>query len=215
MNKIFTLLFCTSLYLPCSAQNAADTSAKLEFVDRSGTVVPDGSEITVHAEQDDFGQWMVPTLLSVRNASGERMGASCRFQIREMPNGSISCCFPTNCETRTAPGSYETQPGIMEKDQTKNFQTEWMPNDYGTTTASFQLMYRTAGVLQAGQITGEGPKVFVRFVYSDPTGIRTHSTPINRVAARFDAAGHRISTPVRGLNILKMEDGSTKKVVLP
>ena len=50
---------------------------------------------------------------------------------------------------------------------------------------------------------------------TDPSGIReASSTTVNRVVERYNASGERISNPVKGVNILKMEDGSVRKVVV-
>ena len=48
----------------------------------------------------------------------------------------------------------------------------------------------------------------------DATGIQTISDNTNSVSARYNAAGQLITTPQKGLNIIKLSTGKTIKVIV-
>lgn len=57
----------------------------------------------------------------------------------------------------------------------------------------------------------------LRFLQGDqPTGIESaqQSVTTAKVVARYNAIGERITTPVKGLNIVKLSDGTTKKIIV-
>lgn len=57
----------------------------------------------------------------------------------------------------------------------------------------------------------------LRFLQGDqPTGIESaqQSVTTAKVVARYNAIGERIATPVKGLNIMRMSDGTTKKIIV-
>lgn len=57
----------------------------------------------------------------------------------------------------------------------------------------------------------------LRFLQGDqPTGIESaqQSVTTAKVVARYNAIGERIATPVKGLNIVKLSDGTTKKIIV-
>lgn len=57
----------------------------------------------------------------------------------------------------------------------------------------------------------------LRFLQGDqPTGIESaqQSVTTAKVVARYNAIGERIATPVKGLNIVKLSDGTTKKLIV-
>ena len=59
-------------------------------------------------------------------------------------------------------------------------------------------------------------KRFLKLNGLNMTGIATPSvsTPEATEVARYTADGHRIYAPVKGLNIIKMSDGTVKKVIV-
>lgn len=57
----------------------------------------------------------------------------------------------------------------------------------------------------------------LRFLQGDqPTGIESaqQSVTTAKVVARYNAIGERITAPVKGLNIVKLSDGTTKKIIV-
>ena len=107
--------------------------------------------------------------------------------------------------------------GSLDASETRDFQTEWIGfEQYGKAKATFQILICELGQFgKAGDVIANGPKITINFVYSDPTGINgPTNVTVNRVAERYNAAGARIYAPVKGINILKMEDGSVRKVLV-
>ena len=109
----------------------------------------------------------------------------------------------------------------MAGNEKKDLMTEWIPGEdvYGTASVVYQLYLLEysmgLGKVNYGDVIGYGPTITVNYIYPDPSGIReASSTTVNRVVERYNASGERISNPVKGVNILKMEDGSVRKVVV-
>ena len=217
MKKIFTLAMLLVLGLGTSFAQDEEIDNTLQFVDAQGAVVPDGSEITRTEVEDNGMDLQISTGLSVKNTSTEPVGTKCEFNVLELPTGSVNCCFPMACMSAPKTGTFNTMGGSLDASETRDFQTEWIGfEQYGKAKATFQLLIcELDAKFRPGDVIANGPKITVNFVYSDPTGIngRTKVT-VNRVAERYNAAGARIYAPVKGINILKMEDGSVKKVLV-
>lgn len=218
MKKIFTLAMLLVLGLGTSFAQDEEIDNTLQFVDAQGAVVPDGSEITrTEVEDDGFGSLQIPTGLSVKNTSNEAVGTKCEFNVLEVPTGTVNCCFPMACMSAPKTGIFNTMGGSLDASETRDFQTEWIGfEQYGKAKATFQILICELGQFgKAGDVIANGPKITINFVYSDPTGINgPTNVTVNRVAERYNAAGARIYAPVKGINILKMEDGSVKKVLV-
>lgn len=64
--KIVKLLVLSAVAFVCSTANA-QTDGTLQFVDKNGNVVPDGSTITVtEVEDDGMGSMLISTGLSIK-----------------------------------------------------------------------------------------------------------------------------------------------------
>lgn len=217
MKKIFTLAMLLVLGLGTSFAQDEEIDNTLQFVDAQGAVVPDGSEITRTEVEDNGMDLQISTGLSVKNTSTEPVGTKCEFNVLELPTGSVNCCFPMACMSALKTGTFKTMGGALDPSETRDFQTEWIGfEQYGKAKATFQILICELGQFgKAGDVIANGPKITINFVYSDPTGINgPTNVTVNRVAERYNAAGARIYAPVKGINILKMEDGSVKKVLV-
>ena len=217
MKKIFTLAMLLVLGLGTSFAQDEEIDNTLKFVDAQGAVVPDGSEITRTEVEDNGMDLQISTGLSVKNTSTEPVGTKCEFNVLELPTGSVNCCFPMACMSALKTGTFKTMGGSLAPSETKDFQTEWIGfEQYGKAKATFQILICELGQFgKAGDVIANGPKITINFVYSDPTGINgPTNVTVNRVAERYNAAGARIYAPVKGINILKMEDGSVRKVLV-
>ena len=218
MKKIFTLAMLLVLGLGTSFAQDEEIDNTLQFVDAQGAVVPDGSEITrTEVEDDGFGSLQIPTGLSVKNPSNAAVGTKCEVNVLEVAPGSVNCCFPMACMSAPKTGTFNTMGGSLDASETRDFQTEWIGfEQYGKAKATFQILICEIGQFgKVGDVIANGPKITINFVYSDPTGINgPTNVTVNRVAERYNAAGARIYAPVKGINILKMEDGSVKKVLV-
>lgn len=217
MKKIFTLAMLLVLGLGTSFAQDEEIDNTLQFVDAQGAVVPDGSEITRTEVEDNGMDLQISTGLSVKNTSTEPVGTKCEFNVLELPTGSVNCCFPMACMSALKTGTFKTMGGALDASETRSFQTEWIGfEQYGKAKATFQLLIcELDAKFRPGDVIANGPKITINFVYSDPTGINgPTNVTVNRVAERYNAAGARIYAPVKGINILKMEDGSVKKVLV-
>lgn len=63
--------------------------------------------------------------------------------------------------------------------------------------------------------TTKGWKDFQHIVEGNPSGINGVSTSANATEKeRYNLSGERLSKPQRGVNIIRMSDGTMKKVVV-
>ena len=59
-----------------------------------------------------------------------------------------------------------------------------------------------------------GWKDFVNIVEGSPTGIKASERKGPNEFMRYDLSGRAIKNPSRGINIIQMDDGTTKKVLV-
>lgn len=221
MRKFYTLAICL-LTSVCAAFAQEETST-FQFVTADGTVVPDGSTVTVTAAEVKNGKTQLASGLYVKtNANGY---LSVGYSI-SAPNGDIQLCFPINCSNVTGTG--ETSVAAMAYgNDPQDLQTEWMPTAYGTATVKYTLKtYEYTGM---GGPMGLTPQysfledistVTVKYVYNETSlGINNIATDANVISATYyDMAGRMTKEPGKGLYIkkAKMADGTVKtnKVIL-
>ena len=170
MKKLFTL--CAAMMLSLMAMAQADGT--FQFVDASGNVVADGSTIVVN-QLNDEGQMVVP--LSVKNVSGDQAAVSMYETINAKPGGTWQTCAFGNCMMLSEDGY--SPKNIVDADYYSDIQTEWIPEQgqYATWEATLQIhVFDIKQQTKFGQtiyvptddIIGYGPKVTVRFEYTDP-----------------------------------------------
>lgn len=236
MKKI--LLLCAVLLGAANtfAQDDIDPAGVFVFTDKDGNVYDDGVTVECSTvEIDEFGEGGVqlPSGLYVKQAKGgDGFGVSMTADITSLANGSMSVCFPQSCQNFTAPGSYDMGKNKLSSissydPDTKlaGLATEWFPESetaYGQSTATFTLttmeIVPGSGFIQIPSFNplGVSRTIHVKFNFKDPTGISgvADNAASANVTARFAADGRRISTPVKGINILKLSDGRTVKTVV-
>ena len=176
MRKFVT--FCISL-LACAAFNVAhaEVDNTFHFVDKNGQVVPDGSTINVTKVEidDDFGNVLLYSGLSVKNNSSASASMIVKYNISHLDNGKFNMCFPNQCTPRSELGEYKTDAGSMKGGETLPLQSDWEPSSevaYGKCTVTYQLIpVKIKSVLHnTYDVLGEGFKVTVNFIYNDPAG---------------------------------------------
>lgn len=201
MKKLFTL----SLFLLASAWALAQDSNTFQFVDKDGNVVADGTTIVRSELVDDpFGESYISTGLFVKNTSDGSVSMRVAYQIETMDNGEFQICFPVNCIRKSVAGSFTTTSGSLDAGTVSNLQCEWFPVAYGSCHAKL-----TIEVLNAlGAKIADGPTIVVVFNNADPAGI----TGIYRTSAvpkqYFSVDGRKKDGLQRGLNIIRMTDGT-------
>lgn len=215
MKKFFTLIAAFVVALSVSAQDE-EIDNTYQFIDHNGNVVAHGSTVEGIVEEnpfpgpDDLPYWVVSGL-SVR-CTDDSWKTDDKLYIQgniiQMPSGVFQCCFPAVCAIVETTGPFTTTAGQMMV-QEMPIATEWAPKSDGLTIVELQI------VNASGFVTKNGPKVTVNFNYSDPTGINDAQAGSNKtVVARYTMDGQQIAAPQKGINILKMSDGTTKKVVV-
>lgn len=225
MKKVFMLLAVALMSIGAYAQDSEKDLTTFIFVDKNGNEVKDGAVVTVTDAEMKEGRLQVSTGLFVKNTTNQSQGVGLDLEVKQIDNGSFSCCFPANCQDFSNVGVYNdaNAPTIMEAGETKDFQTEWFPSAYGTSVATFQLKKYSVTtnsifgmtIEAVGDFISYAPKITINFVYGDPTSVKGITDNSNAtVVARYNAAGMRANTQVKGLNIEKLSNGKTIKRIV-
>lgn len=212
------------------AQDEEELDNSFEFTTADGTVVPDGTVLTVNEykkENDEVAgeRIVMHTGLYVRDNDPTKY-ASIEWS-QHADNGAVQLCFPMNCFTLpTATG--ETKAGYPQNtDGTLNdLQSEWFPAAPGKATVKYTLKSYQSEGLQPGPggfpqeivtLIGKCSTVTVNFVY-DPAGINNVNSGNVARTVYYDMAGRLVREPGKGLYVKKstLADGTvkTQKVVL-
>lgn len=220
MKKIFTL--CLALF------SAAATFAQVDdtfiFVDQDGNEIPSGSTVTVsQIEEDPFtGSSAIHSGVSVKNTIGDKQAVGGTYTVNRIDNGAFQICFPMVCkEGITSTGSGDLEPGYMEANEKKNIQSEWYTEGEGLCNVTLQLaLYEITknkwGVESIGnKIDTDDPMPYINIEFANGvTGINGILSPDNtEVEAVYSADGKRLQAPQKGLNIVRLTNGKTVKVV--
>ena len=218
MNKTLfrslALTLAMSLTLPAWAQeDEIDTT--FEFVDSEGKVVPDGSIVTINkaiVEDDGFGgiYTMMPCGLYVHNTDDDA-SLLVNYNLKRIDSGSFQICFPSTCISKSDIGTYKTSGGTLKADETRNLQTEWLPDDYGQCEAHLQIVFCVGFNNQFEEIVN-GPAITLRFVYADPAGVQS-AMQVVRPVARYALDGTSLRGAKHGIQLVRYSDGTVRKVV--
>lgn len=198
MKKIVSL--CLGLFAALAIQ--AQSDFPLQFVDKNGNEVTDGTTLNItEAEDDGFGGIIMPSGLSVKNTSSDEVQCGGAFIISSMSNGTFQSCFPTNCMQASQVGDvYTTQDGALGAGQVKSMETEWLPTAEGTCTVAYQLVtYKKNVITQKWTVDKYGPTITLKFTYST-SGISAVKSC--RPVTYYDLMGRRVARPVKGLYIV-------------
>lgn len=222
MKRLISLFVASMIYI-CMANAQVDNT--LQFVDENGNIVNDGSTIEGKLEYFDDGfqqYYQVSTGLYVKNNANTDTGAGVDITISSIDNGIVNCCFPSNCMSLSKAGEYQTGNHYLTANEIKAFATEWIPQDYGTCSATFKLKVmnmKEEEIFGAPIVTYEfkayGPSVTVNFTYDEnSTGIADITENDKKISAYYTLDGKEIKEPQKGINIVKYANGKTTKVVV-
>ena len=214
MKKVFTsvlmLLFAANFAF-------ADDEPTVQFVDKDGKVVADGTTVNVaEGEKDAFGEVMFKTGLYVKVATEENVHVGIDYDIKSLPNGAFQICFPQNCVMKEEAGQYSTEKGSFGPTEKKDIQAEWIPDEdgFGTCTVELQVNAYTYNALTKVYTLAEsGPKVTVNMIYKDPASVDNIENDQAKEIDRFNLSGQRINEGQKGVNIVKYDNGKTIKKV--
>ena len=165
---LFIILLCSMI----GEKAFANDNTMVQFVDKNGKVVADGTTVNVaESEKDAFGEVMFKTGLYVKVATEENVHVGIDYDIKSLPNGAFQICFPQNCVMKEAAGQYSTEKGSFGATDKKDIQAEWIPDedDFGTCTVELQVnIYTYNALTKAYTLAKNGPKVTVNMIYKDP-----------------------------------------------
>lgn len=226
MKSIKSLLLIAAAMFTTASYAQVDKT--FSFVDKDGKEIPSGTVWTAnHVEEDDFGMVQVPSEVYVRNNTNEKKGVGTLYNITRLDNGSFQCCFPASCADATDKlGMGRTEGGPMNPNQTKSLNTEWFPKADGTCEVTFKLEYYNIEIQKVGIMTKEvyervdeedldNPMPYITIIFTKgATAINGIKDGENvEVTGIYDATGKQIQTTQKGLNIVKLSNGKTVKIV--
>ncbi len=197
MNRFFTFIFGCAFTLAASAQ-----TADLQFTDKNGNVVPDGTTLTIDAEAIDDGFDIIYEAnsgLFVRNNRSILTGASIKWTVEQIDNGAVQLCFPINCVSKDATGTFDTEKGALEANETRSLQSEWYADAYGQCKVVYELMAYDYNGITGYSNPRVASTVTIIYRYADPAGINPVS--VQRPQTYYDLSGRRVEQPVKGLYI--------------
>ncbi len=214
--KKFLLIIAVAL---CGAAHADDIDTTFQFVDADGSIIADGTTITVSALTDDGIQDpFISSGLYVLNTTDETAFVGLDVTVSHIDNGTLSCCFPSNCYKQEAViEGFDNGKSSMIANEKRNFNTEYFPDlsSYGTCTATFQLRVHEEGELGAGDFKAYGSAVTVNFVYDETSGISAVATSADsEITGYFSVSGEKLSVPQKGVNIVKYAGGKAVKTIM-
>ena len=231
-----------TILLMAAAMFAASSFAQVDrtfvFTDKDGNEYPDGTTITADElefvsygdeEHPEEGYVLVNSGLYVKNLTNETQGAGASVTLTELNGGSCQFCFPATCIDswgRSKGDAVKSSAGDIAAGEKLDFATEFFPENDGNATVVAQvnvydrvITKTNIGGLEIEKVSYKerdvtGPSITINFVASGVTGIKDlNASKPATIVARYSADGKRLSAPQKGLNILKLSNGKTIKVV--
>lgn len=221
INKKKVSLFLALVSVACMSFAQTDLQT-LQFVDKDGKVVENGSVIAVdQLEKEEFepdALGFISTGLSVKNTTPQEVGVGLIVSVQKMDNGAAQFCFPKTCQEIKAKGTF-SQNGSLTANVTQDVATEWFPAAYGecTMTLKLQVLKIKTKFPPSYSFVADGPQVTVHFVNAGPTGIKHLDTSVpaqDKAKMIFDALGIKRTQLQKGINIVKYTDGTVRKVLV-
>lgn len=228
MKKIKFLAMTAAVVLGVAAANAQDNGTvdgTFVFLDADGNEVTDGSTVTFYVVTEEtvpgvpiFGTTTEAKFdLYVKNTTGEDAAVAARIITERISNGGVQFCFPNKCQSGDLPADYTSDCRILVAGKSLSLNSEWLPveGSYGDALFTIQLLLVDRIDNDNFTVKAYGPKITVHCIYADPTGIAGLEADKNATeTARYDAGGRKLEAPQKGLNIIKLADGKTRKVVV-
>lgn len=226
MKRIFT--FTLSLLMGCTFVNAQIDNT-FSFIDADGNTIEDGSTITrTDVIDDTFYGPVIHSGLSVKKNVEGSVYARVDYTITEMTEGTgYQICF-TSCKSpNLTAGSYTSAISPMMGD-TEPFQDEWLLdasyNPFGENPvanvkpgSSMTVTYTVKKVSGPNDESAgiAGPSITVKFENKDAASINgAEAEGSNEVVGYYAPDGRRLSSPQKGLNIIKYANGKTMKKII-
>lgn len=212
----------------CINASAQDT-ATFTIVDAEGNAIENGAVVTVNtwaqevdAETGEFVQaayMACPLQLRKNVESGVSMAAT--ITIGTIDNGTLYEAVGGVAKELTEPTTYST--GYSDNySELRDIDLRWTPaaaDAYGACEVTVEFdVYERTGFFPPFKYNKveDGPSVTIRFINEDPTATSISSSELQGqpAVARYTIDGQRLTSPRRGLNIVRMADGSARKVLV-
>lgn len=219
MKRLFTFAL---LLLALTSVRAQSTDHSFVFIDHNGNEIADGAtiEVTDTTMMGDVVQMNIP--VGIKNVAGKMVGGRLRHtNPSDMPNGAMQVCAFDGCSSSDEVSiGNACEAGYVNED----ISTEWKPTDFKKSwTATFRIEVMQTSknfvgfdeVKSNAKVLAYGPTLNVHFAFKGTTGISGVKTDTaSKVVARYAADGTLLTAPAKGLNILRLANGRTVKVVV-
>lgn len=187
-----------------------------EFADEHGTVIPDGSVVTitkVEVADDGSGDIIMNSGVYAKNVDGDDdQLLRLNYEVVQKDNGDLQMCFPVNCIMVTQT-SGTTNPGTL-RGKLHSIDTEWFPLDYGTCVVKVRLESVVKTIGDNYTVTDDGPCITLKFVYADPAHVDDTGAALPTPVEYYSLSGQRLSARHRGIAVVRLSDGSVEKRIL-
>lgn len=204
MKKIFTLIAVLGMAAYASAQSFVFT--------KGGEVVEDNATFTFYAEEveEDWGygpeiilHLAAPEDLVLKNNTSEDIPITAILTYSDERPWPIRWCMGETCK-EVGDSPYEITE-VLPANSTMRLDyhvDEFSVGIYGSFAANMNI-----------EANGESRSININLVYLDPASVGEVSKANVTEVARYAADGRQLTQPQRGLNIVRMSDGSVKKVM--
>lgn len=222
MKSIKSLLLIAAAMFTTASYAQVDKT--FSFVDKDGKEIPSGTVWTANTVEDDpFDGLMVVDEVYVKNNTNERQGVGAFINVKKIDSGNYRICFPENCKSGITGGMDRTNPGALNAGVVKELNSEWFPKSDGVCEVYVKLEYYNInknkfGIESYERVDDEDldnpmPYIIIHFV-KGATAINGIKDGQNvEVTGIYDATGKQIQTTQKGLNIVKLSNGKTVKIV--
>ena len=195
MKKYITLLFCLLANLAVQAQE----NFPLQFVDKDGQIIPDGTvlDITDYEVDEFFGDIQMPANVWIKNVSTEMVQGGGIYTIQAISNGWFQTCFPMNCIRKSSTGTFSTESAAFVSNQLTSMQTEWLPKEEGVCVVTYQLRtYTQKPNNSKWTADADGPTIILKYKYiSESNGIRTLKSDVE--CKVYDLCGRKANSQLK------------------
>lgn len=192
--------------------NAQAQDFAYEFCRADGTIVPDGSVVTItKAEEadDGSGDIIMNSELFAKRVDGDAEDLlRIAYDVQSMDNGSMQICFPQACKYISKTGAGSTQPGTMANDRL-SIATEWLPVTYGKCTVKVNVE-TVVSIIGGYSAIDDGPGITLQFVYADPASVAS-SVSVATPVAYYSLSGQRLSGRPHGMALVRLSNGKVVK----
>ena len=187
-----------------------------EFALADGSIVPDGSVVTItkaEVAEDGSGDLVMNSGVYVKNVDGdEDQLLRFNYEVLQKDNGDIQMCFPVNC-IMVSQQAGTTNPGAL-RSQLQSIDTEWFPTAYGKCTLKLRLESVVKAVGDNYIVTDDGPAITLSFIYSDGASVSSAGVSVATPLEYYSLSGQRLPKGTHGIALVRMSDGRVVKRVL-